>query len=94
MKASQMPYPKPMGARAAVQVAEREVSGKPPRRGPAGTRIIPPENRWTVEHPADACRTCTRFTRCGGACPGVAGGPTTQPVCLETSGRSPAEVPA
>lgn len=34
------------------------------------TVVIPPSSRVTVDRPSRHCRTCTKFTRSGGGCPG------------------------
>lgn len=56
---------------------------------------IPLEMRLTVKGFSDFCKTCRRFTRRGGGCPGMAA--REQPVCHTDFGRDaqfPLPVPA
>ena len=52
-------------------------------RGANPLTVIPPAARWTVTGHSRACSRCVRFTRRGGACPGVVGSDPRGPACLE-----------
>lgn len=72
------PYPESMAARRLEESANRRSTARP-----ALHEIIPPELRLTVLAPHRACKSCGRFTRNAGGCPGVNGTGPYAPSCHE-----------